>query len=74
LEIPAVQKITFHTKELEICSGLLTEISEDVWAEVIGDLTSVTVMTEEQIEKEDPGVAKGLLKVCRRAECYPPWC
>jgi hypothetical protein len=44
-----------HTNELKVCSGLLTEISVEVWGEVIGNLTSVTVMTEEWIRREDPG-------------------
>ena len=46
--IPPLHKITFHTKKLPICSGFLAEISEDVWEEVIGDLTSVIVIAEEQ--------------------------
>ena len=60
--IPPLHKITFHTKELPICSGSLTEISSDVYDEVIGDLTSVTVITEEQNElvvANNQGVSTG---------------
>ncbi|KIM37604.1 hypothetical protein M413DRAFT_258194 [Hebeloma cylindrosporum] len=58
--ISANHKITFHTKELPICAGVLTEINEDVWEEVIGDLTSVTVMTEERIQSQ-PQVIPGVV-------------
>ncbi|KIM37626.1 hypothetical protein M413DRAFT_30812 [Hebeloma cylindrosporum] len=56
--IPANHKITFHTKELPICAGFLTEINEDVWGEVIGDLSSVTVLTEEGPHSQSLGISK----------------
>ncbi|KIM37627.1 hypothetical protein M413DRAFT_448413 [Hebeloma cylindrosporum] len=58
-EISANHKITFHTKELPICAGVLTAISEDVWEEVVGDITSVIVRAEERVQSQAqaiPGV------------------
>ena len=54
-------KVTFHTKELPICSGSLTEITEEVWEEVIEDLTSVTVITEKLEPQNRPWETLGVV-------------
>ncbi|KDR73266.1 hypothetical protein GALMADRAFT_125361 [Galerina marginata CBS 339.88] len=48
--IPVDSTVTLHTRDLDLCEGELTEISEESWIEVVGVLKFVTVMVEEKAQ------------------------
>ena len=89
-DIPASAAISFQTKDLDICEGEMTEISESSWEDVVRDLKSVTVMIEENplpplssmnrplSPPEDPSDASKLLSpfrcFCKGSQRLIPMC
>lgn len=54
-EIPNNHRVSYHTNNLAVCEGALTEISSDIWSTVIPSLNSVTVLSEPRAESSTSG-------------------
>jgi hypothetical protein len=68
-EIPADHRVSYHTNNLRVCEGVLTEISPDIWGTVIPLLNSVTVLSEAQAEYSTSAGKQSVRKFLDDSSC-----
>lgn len=44
-DIPSMHRVSYYTKDLDVCEGSLVEVSPDIWDTVIPMLKKLTVQT-----------------------------